>query len=235
MTGKKIISRGISGEALPQHLRGADSRHADRCPGAELRGSRSLQRPDVGRRSLLSPWRKPCVHDTTHSGHGYSACPAIAARLIAAFRPDTTAQNTTILALSALFFVFLIWNLLHDLAQEERPTGERIAGALCAYIFIGISSRWSTPTWSTDSPGSFAISNQGIGVAASEESSLLPVFTYLQLCHSHDPRLRGHHAGRRARADAGLARGPARPALPGGDGGRLRRRSHLGEHEGESR
>ena len=32
--------------------------------------------------------------------------PAIVARLVAAFLPDTTAQNTTVLGLTALFFVF---------------------------------------------------------------------------------------------------------------------------------
>ena len=104
--------------------------------------------------------------------------PAIAARFIAAFRPDTTAQNTTTLTLSALFFLFLIWNLLHDLAEENRPTGERIFGALCAYIFIGILFALIYAHMEYRQPGTFAISNQGIGAAASEESSLLPVFTY---------------------------------------------------------
>jgi hypothetical protein len=104
--------------------------------------------------------------------------PAIAARLFAAFRPDTTVRNTAILTLSALFFLFLIWNLLHDLAQENRSTGERIAGALCAYIFIGIFFALIYAHMEYRQPGTFAISNQGIGAAASEESSLLPVFTY---------------------------------------------------------
>ena len=104
--------------------------------------------------------------------------PAIAARSIAAFRPDTTTQNTTTLTLSALFFLFLIWNLLHDLAEENRPTGERIFGALCAYIFIGIFFALIYAHMEYRQPGTFAISNQGIGAAASEESSLLPVFTY---------------------------------------------------------
>lgn len=104
--------------------------------------------------------------------------PAIAARFIAAFRPDTTAQNTTTLMLSAMFFLFLIWNLLHDLAEENRPTGERIFGALCAYIFIGIFFAAIYAHMEYRQPGTFAISNQGIGAATSEESSLLPVFTY---------------------------------------------------------
>jgi len=104
--------------------------------------------------------------------------PAIAARLIAAFRPDTTAQNTATLTLSALFFLFLIWNLLHDLAQEERPTGERIFGALCAYLFIGICFALVYAHMEYRQPGTFSISNLGIGAAASEESSLVPVFTY---------------------------------------------------------
>jgi hypothetical protein len=104
--------------------------------------------------------------------------PAIVVRLIAAFRPDTTTQNTAALTLSALFFLFLIWNLLHDLAQENRPTAERVFGALCAYVFIGIFFALIFAHMEYRQPGTFAISNEGIGSAASEESSLLPVFTY---------------------------------------------------------
>jgi hypothetical protein len=104
--------------------------------------------------------------------------PAIAARLFGAFRPDTAAQNTATLTFSALFFLFLIWNLLHDLAKEERPTGERIFGALCAYLFIGICFALVYAHMEYRQPGTFSISNQGIGAAASEESSLVPVFTY---------------------------------------------------------
>jgi len=62
---------------------------------------------------------------------------AVAVRVIAAFRPDTTGQNTTVLGFTAVFFAFLIWNLLHDLNTGNRSTSERIFGALCAYVFIG--------------------------------------------------------------------------------------------------
>ena len=121
--------------------------------------------------------------ETVRSRHNtvwalFFGVPAIAARFIAAFRPDTTAQNTTTLTLSALFFLFLVWNLLHDLAQENRPTSERISGALCAYIFIGILFALVYAHMEYRQPGTFAIANQGTGAAASGESSLLPVFTY---------------------------------------------------------
>ena len=49
---------------------------------------------------------------------------------------------------------------------------------LCAYIFIGIFFALIYAHMEYRQPGTFAISNQGIGAAASEESSLLPVFTY---------------------------------------------------------
>jgi hypothetical protein len=104
--------------------------------------------------------------------------PAIAARLIAAFRPDTTVQNAMTLTLSALFFIFLIWNLLHDLAQENRSTDERIFGALCAYIFIGIFFALIYAHMEYRQAGTFAVSNQIISAAESEEASLMPVFTY---------------------------------------------------------
>jgi hypothetical protein len=104
--------------------------------------------------------------------------PAIAARLISAFRPDTTAENTATLTFSALFFLFLIWNLLHDLGTGDRPTSERVFGALCAYIFIGLLFALIYTHIEYRQPGTFAISNRGIVAAASEESSLLPVFTY---------------------------------------------------------
>jgi len=92
--------------------------------------------------------------------------PAVVVRVIAAFRPDTTAQNATVLGLSALFFAFLIWNLLHDLNTGGRSTSERIFGALC---FSHLEYR---------EPGSFYIANDLLAEQASEESSQLNVFTY---------------------------------------------------------
>ena len=104
--------------------------------------------------------------------------PAIVARLVVAFRPDTTLQNTAALVLSACFFLFLVWNLLHDLAKEDRPTSERIFGALCAYVFIGLAFSLIYAHIEFRQPGAFSISNRGMATTSSEEASLLPVFTY---------------------------------------------------------
>ena len=104
--------------------------------------------------------------------------PAIVARVIAAFRPDTTAQNTTVLTLSALFFVFLIWNLLHDLNAGERSTSERIFGALCAYVFIGLLFALIFAHLEFRDPGSFSVSNDLLAERVEGESARLQVFTY---------------------------------------------------------
>ena len=104
--------------------------------------------------------------------------PAIVARVIAAFRPDSTAQNTTVLTLSVLFFVFLIWNLLHDLSAGERSTSERIFGALCAYVFIGLLFALVFAHLEFRDPGSFSVSNELLAERVASESEQLQVFTY---------------------------------------------------------
>ena len=104
--------------------------------------------------------------------------PAIGVRMIAAFRSDTTAQNTTVLTLSVLFFAFLIWNLLHDLNTGDRSTSERIFGALCAYVFIGLLFALIFAHLEYRNPGSFSVSNDLLAAQTAGESSLLPVFTY---------------------------------------------------------
>jgi len=104
--------------------------------------------------------------------------PAVVVRLAAAFRPDTTAQNTTVLGLTAVFFVFLIWNLLHDLNTGNRSTSERIFGAMCAYVFIGLLFALVFSHLEYRDPGSFYISNDLLAENVAKESSQLNVFTY---------------------------------------------------------
>jgi voltage-gated potassium channel Kch len=64
--------------------------------------------------------------------------PAVFSRLFYILTADHPAADNAILVLSILFMAFLIWNLLHDLLMADRPSGERIFGALSAYLFIGI-------------------------------------------------------------------------------------------------
>ncbi len=104
--------------------------------------------------------------------------PAVAVRVIAAFRPDTMAQNTAVLSLTSVFFVFLIWNLLHDINKSDRPTSEKVFGALCAYIFIGLLFALIFAHLEYRDPGSFYISNDLLAERAANESSQLNIFTY---------------------------------------------------------
>ena len=104
--------------------------------------------------------------------------PAIGVRLLAAFRDDSVTQNTTVLTFTAVFFGFLIWNLLHDLNKGDRRTSERIFGALCAYVFIGILFALVFAHMQYRNPETFATSQEVIAEEATGESNLMPIFTY---------------------------------------------------------
>ena len=104
--------------------------------------------------------------------------PAIVLRVIAAFTEDSHAMNTTLVALTALFLGFLIWNLLHDLTISERSTSERVFGALAAYVFIGLLFGLIFAHMEYRQPGSFSISQPTIAEGATGESNLFPLFTY---------------------------------------------------------
>jgi hypothetical protein len=104
--------------------------------------------------------------------------PAIVIRTIAAFRPDTPVQNRAVLMLTAIFILFLIWNVLSDLAHEDRPTTERIFGALCAYIFIGLLFALVYAHMEHRQPGSFNASNEALLEASTAEADLMPTFIY---------------------------------------------------------
>jgi hypothetical protein len=105
---------------------------------------------------------------------------AIVARLVAAVQPDNPVQNGAVLVLSALFFVYLIWNILRDISTGERPTAERIFGALCAYVFIGVvfALLYAHLEYRDPSMSAFAASNEAIVESAASETSLLSVFIY---------------------------------------------------------
>jgi len=104
--------------------------------------------------------------------------PAVAARIIAAFLPDSMMRNTAVLGFTAVFFVFLIWNLLHDLNRSDRPTDEKVFGALCAYIFIGLLFALIFAHLEYWDPGSFSISNDLLAEKVAGESMQLQTFTY---------------------------------------------------------
>ena len=104
--------------------------------------------------------------------------PAIAMRIVSAFTEDSSRVNAVIVSLTALFIGFLIWNLLHDLSKGDRSTGERIFGALCAYIFIGLLFALIYSHMEFRQPGTFATSQAILAEDALTESNLFPIFTY---------------------------------------------------------
>jgi len=104
--------------------------------------------------------------------------PAVVLRVTAAFTEDSRAMNTTVVSLTTLFIAFLIWNLLHDLAKGNRSTSERIFGALCAYVFIGLLFALFYAHMEYRQPGTFATSQAIFAEDAMSESNLFPLFTY---------------------------------------------------------
>ncbi len=106
--------------------------------------------------------------------------PAVIARVVAAVRPDSPIQNSVVLFLSALFFGYLIWKILRDVTVGARPTGERIFGALCAYIFVGVlfALLYAHLEYRDPTIHAFTASNDAIINSAASETGLLPIFTY---------------------------------------------------------
>lgn len=87
-------------------------------------------------------------------------------------------MNTTLVTVTALFLGFLIWNLLHDLARSDRRTSERIFGALCAYVFIGLLFAAVYTHMEFRQPGTFSLPQAATLEGLARESSLFPIFTY---------------------------------------------------------
>ncbi len=104
--------------------------------------------------------------------------PAVIARLAAPFRGDSPGWNGAVIFLTAAFIGFLIWLLLHDLFAKHRSTSERIYGALCAYLFIGILFALVYAHVEYRAPGSFKAGNDALLETVAEEASMVPVFTY---------------------------------------------------------
>jgi len=104
--------------------------------------------------------------------------PAIGARLIYAESADSVGASSWVLGLSALFFVFLIWNLLRDLVKGDRSTSERIFGALTAYLCIGTVFALIYAHAYLRDPGAFKIPADLIPAGPQSEAMMMPIFTY---------------------------------------------------------
>jgi Ca2+/Na+ antiporter len=104
--------------------------------------------------------------------------PAVIVRLAAPFQVDSPSWNGAVMILTAAFMGFLIWLLLHDLFSKHRSSSERIYGALCAYLFIGILFALVYAHLEYRAPGSFSAGNEALRETSAEEASMVPIFTY---------------------------------------------------------
>jgi hypothetical protein len=104
--------------------------------------------------------------------------PAVLSRIVVARAQDTLLANSAVLAFTAVFFMFLIWNLLRDLMRRDRQTSERIFGALTAYLFIGILFALLFGHLHYRYDGAFSIPDHMIPEVTNSEVAYLPVFTY---------------------------------------------------------
>jgi hypothetical protein len=104
--------------------------------------------------------------------------PAIGARLVYAESVDSNVFGGGVLLLNAVFFVFLIWNLLRDLLKGDRSTSERVFGALMAYLCIGVVFALIYAHAFYRDPGCFRIPADLIPEGPYTEAMMMPVFTY---------------------------------------------------------
>jgi hypothetical protein len=106
--------------------------------------------------------------------------PAIITRIMGSALPDSPALNSAVLVLNALFFGFLIWSILTDIMDDRRSTAERIFGALCAYVFLGIlfALLYARLEFHDPNASAFLVSNDAVIESVGGESGLLPLFTY---------------------------------------------------------
>jgi hypothetical protein len=104
--------------------------------------------------------------------------PAIGARLVYAESVDSTVFGGGVLVLNAIFFAFLIWNLLRDLLKGDRSTSERVFGALTAYLLIGVVFALIYAHAFFRDPNCFKIPADLVPEGPYTEAMMMPVFTY---------------------------------------------------------
>jgi len=106
--------------------------------------------------------------------------PAIITRVVDSMLPDSPALNSAVLVLNAVFLAFVVWNILSEITSGRRSTSERIFGALCAYILIGVvfALLYAHLEFRDPSRNAFTVSNTAIVESAQSESGLLPLFIY---------------------------------------------------------
>ena len=107
--------------------------------------------------------------------------PAIASRLVYLLTPKSVTVDSVVLGATGLFFGFLIWQILHDLLKGERSTGERIFGAICAYVFIGTTFALVFAHVELVDPGAFSVSENLATVHGDRPLSLFTYYSFVTL------------------------------------------------------
>lgn len=106
--------------------------------------------------------------------------PAIATRLVAAYPAVWFPTSMTLAAISTFaFLAYLILRIMKDVLWGQRPTGERIMGAIVAYLLIGLL--WSLIYGFIEflDPGSFSIPEGMLArVGARPAETPLSLFAY---------------------------------------------------------
>lgn len=64
--------------------------------------------------------------------------PAVASGIFNAATPDTPSMNVIPTILGVLFLAFLVWRILRDIVDGSRISSEKIFGAICAYLLMGM-------------------------------------------------------------------------------------------------
>jgi hypothetical protein len=64
--------------------------------------------------------------------------PAVAGGVFNAATPDTPSMNLVPTVLGVLFLAFLVWRVLKDIIDGTRISSEKIYGAVCAYLLMGL-------------------------------------------------------------------------------------------------
>ncbi len=105
--------------------------------------------------------------------------PAVAGGIVDAATPDTPTMNAVPTILGALFLGFLIWRILKDVLAGTRTTSEQIAGAVSAYLLIGLMFSSIYGFISLMDPGAFAYSDPlAASLTAEQQGRSFGVFTY---------------------------------------------------------
>ena len=115
------------------------------------------------------------------------------------------AASTSVALLAGL----IVWRAYAGAMRPNRPVGDRIVGAVCVYLLIGLAWAKVYETLDVVAPGSFRFPADTAWATPG-----LPRYTYVSFITLATVGLRRRHSGHGAGGHPRLARGRHRPALP---------------------